>query len=65
LYIWFACPEGQTSVEFTLTLLEETGVCLAPGKMFGEQGEGWVRLSLCVPQARLQEAMERLKGWWR
>lgn len=63
LYVWFACPQGQSSVDFTIALLERTGVCLAPGKMFGKQGEGWVRLSLCVPESRLQEAMERLKGF--
>lgn len=65
LYVWFACPEGQSSVEFTVDLLDEMGVSLAPGVMFGDQGEGYVRLSLCVPEPRLQEAMERLKRWWK
>ncbi len=65
LYVWFACPAGRSSVDFTVALLEEIGVSLAPGKMFGDQGEGYVRLSLCVPERRMKEAMERLKGWWR
>jgi LL-diaminopimelate aminotransferase len=65
LYVWFSCPEGQTSVDFTVNLLEDTGVCLAPGKMFGDQGEEYVRLSLSAADARLKEAMERLTHWWK
>ena len=65
MYVWFSCPEGRPSVDFTLSILEETGVSMAPGMMFGHQGEGYVRLSLCVPEERLGEAMERLKEWWR
>jgi LL-diaminopimelate aminotransferase len=64
MYVWFACPDGQPSVDFTQAILEETGISLAPGKIFGDQGDGYVRLSLCVPEARLQEAMGRLMRWW-
>jgi LL-diaminopimelate aminotransferase len=65
LYVWCACPKGWTSVDFTIAILEEAGVSLAPGMMFGEQGDGYTRISLCVPEDRLQEAMQRLKEWWR
>jgi LL-diaminopimelate aminotransferase len=65
LYIWCACPEGWTSLRFAEALLEEAGVSVAPGVMFGAQGEGYVRISLCVPEERLCEAAERLREWWR
>ena len=65
IYVWCACPEEWTSVDFTIALLEQAGVSLAPGMMFGEQGEGNMRISLCVPEERLVEAMQRLKVWWR
>ena len=65
MYVWCACPEGWVSVDFTMALLEEAGVSLAPGMVFGEEGEGYVRISLCVPERLLAEAMRRLQAWWR
>jgi LL-diaminopimelate aminotransferase len=41
-------------------LLEEAGVVVTPGNGFGEAGEGYFRISLTVPEARLQEAGERI-----
>jgi LL-diaminopimelate aminotransferase len=64
MYVWCACPEGERSVDFTMALLEESGVSVAPGMMFGEQGEGYMRISLCVSEDRLSEAMGRMKDWW-
>jgi LL-diaminopimelate aminotransferase len=65
LYIWFRGPASMTSRQFTEGLLNETGVSLAPGSIFGNQGEGFARLALCSPEARLTEAMSRLARWWR
>jgi LL-diaminopimelate aminotransferase len=59
-YVWAPVPEGHTSVSFADRLLDEAGVFVAPGSGYGEHGEGYVRLSLTVPDARLAEAMERL-----
>lgn len=64
LYVWFSCPQGWTSLQFTEALLKSTGVSLAPGSIFGGHGEGFARLSLCVPAVRLANAMERIAGWW-
>jgi LL-diaminopimelate aminotransferase len=40
--------------------LEQTGVSLTPGSVFGSQGEGYVRLSFTLPNEILQEALDRL-----
>ncbi len=63
LYIWGNVAGRCTSMEFCLRLLEETGVWLTPGNGFGEQGEGYFRLSLTAPDERLDEAVRRLTGF--
>ena len=64
IYMWFGCPTRWTSTELTQTLLKSTGVSLAPGSIFGDQGEGFIRLSLCAPEDRLADAMKRMADWW-
>lgn len=63
LYIWGNVVGRYTSMEFCLRLLEETGVWLTPGSGFGEQGEGYFRLSLSAPDERLDEAVRRLAAF--
>jgi LL-diaminopimelate aminotransferase len=63
LYLWARLPEGQTSVDFATRLLDETGVVVTPGVGYGPSGEGYVRLSLTVPDDRLEEAVRRLEAW--
>lgn len=60
LYIWAEVPEGYTSVEFFDRLLEEIGVVVAPGSVYGQYGEGYMRISLTSPEERLRLAAERL-----
>ena len=61
LYVWARLPEGRTSEGFALSVLDETGVALAPGCFFGARGEGYVRFSVTAPTSRLQEAVERFQ----
>ena len=63
LYLWARLPEGQTSVEFATRLLDEAGVVVTPGVGYGPSGEGYVRLSLTLPDERLEEAVRRLEAW--
>ena len=65
LYIWAKVPKGYTSVEFATLLLDEVGVVVIPGVSYGKHGEGYIRLSLTVPDKRLEEAIDRLKAWRR
>jgi LL-diaminopimelate aminotransferase len=61
LYLWARLPDGKNSEAFALSVLEETGVALAPGSFFGPGGEGYVRFSVTAPTPRLQEAVERFQ----
>jgi len=61
-YLWVKVPPGHSSVSFASRVLDKAGVVLTPGSGFGEAGEGYVRLALTVPEARLEEAAQRLQG---
>jgi LL-diaminopimelate aminotransferase len=60
-YVWVPVPRGTDSLHFATRLLEEAGVVATPGVGFGAAGEGYIRFSLTSPEARLSEAVERLK----
>ncbi len=61
LYLWFPAPDGFLDVEFHEKVLAEASVSIAPGSYYGENGRGWMRLSVAVPTERMAEAMARLK----
>ncbi|WP_018133592.1 pyridoxal phosphate-dependent aminotransferase [Effusibacillus pohliae] len=59
-FAWIPIPNGMRSVEFADHLLERAHVVVAPGIGFGKCGEGYVRVGLLAPEARLREAVERI-----
>jgi LL-diaminopimelate aminotransferase len=59
-YLWVSIPEGYTSADFAAKLLE-LGVVVTPGNMFGEPGEGYIRMALTQKLDRLEEAINRIK----
>ncbi len=63
LYVWVKVPEGYNSVDFATDLLEQVGVVVTPGIGYGRSGEGYVRLSLTIPDAGLVKGLSRLAGW--
>ena len=60
IYLWARVPEGQTSAAFCERVLEEAAVVISPGSAYGPSGEGFIRMSLTVPDDRLNEAAERI-----
>jgi LL-diaminopimelate aminotransferase len=60
MYLWIALPAGVRSAEFARRALEEHGVVVLPGSGFGPAGEGYFRIALVTPPARLVEAVGRL-----
>jgi LL-diaminopimelate aminotransferase len=61
IYVWAPVPAGfESSVAYCEHVLEHTAVVLSPGSAYGPSGEGWFRISLTTPDARLAEAVERL-----
>ena len=53
---------GKRSPEFCLSLLQDTGVMMFPGTMFGNDGERHVRMSLLAPLDQIQEAVRRMSA---
>ena len=62
IYIWAPVPDGHTSASYCELVLEESGVVLSPGGAYGPNGEGFFRISLTVPDERLSEAVQRMRG---
>lgn len=62
IYVWARVPDGESSASFTERVLEEAAVVISPGAAYGPSGEGFVRMSLTVPDERLNEAAERISA---
>jgi LL-diaminopimelate aminotransferase len=60
-YVWAPVPAGYDSIGFASHVLDQVGVNITPGVGFGAHGEGYFRLSVTAPDARLEEAMTRLR----
>jgi LL-diaminopimelate aminotransferase len=60
-YVWAPVPKGYDSIGFAGHVLDQVGVNITPGVGFGTHGEGYFRLSVTAPDARLEEAMTRLR----
>lgn len=60
LFVWAKLPQGITSAEnFIDQILYEKSIFITPGTIFGSNGEGYIRFSLCVKEDKVQEAIER------
>lgn len=63
IYVWAGIPSGfASSAEWAGYLLDHKGISVTPGTAFGAHGEGYVRISLGAPTARVQEALDRIVG---
>ncbi len=61
LFVWARLPSGVSSSEqFIDDLLHIKHIFIAPGTIFGSNGEGYIRFSLCVKEDKIQEAIDRL-----
>jgi len=63
LYVWAKVPPNYTAAEFATELLDQVGVLVIPGTSYGLAGEGYVRLSLTIPDAILVKALSKLHSW--
>jgi LL-diaminopimelate aminotransferase len=61
IYVWAPIPAGyESSAAYAEHVLEQAGVVITPGAVYGPAGEGWFRISLTTPDERLLEAVQRL-----
>jgi LL-diaminopimelate aminotransferase len=61
-YLWGRVPAGYDSIGFASAVLDGVGVNLTPGVGFGPSGEGYFRVSVTAPDARVDEACARIRG---
>jgi len=59
-YLWVAVPEGRTSLDWAVDLLDRAGVVVAPGSFFGPEGEGYVRVAMVPTLAECERAAAEL-----
>ena len=64
MFVWAALPEYVTDAEaFIDKILYEKSIFITPGTIFGSQGAGYIRFSLCVNEENIKEAIRRLKDF--
>ena len=60
MFVWCKLPEGAgPSEEFIDQVLYDKDIFIAPGTIFGSNGEGYIRFSLCVKEEKIKEAIAR------
>ena len=60
LFVWAKLPKEITSAEkFIDEVLYNKSIFITPGTIFGSNGEGYIRFSLCVPKEKIIEAIDR------
>ncbi|MCK5260343.1 MAG: aminotransferase class I/II-fold pyridoxal phosphate-dependent enzyme, partial [Candidatus Omnitrophica bacterium] len=61
-YVWAKLPKGfSNSMETAKAFLDKADIVVTPGNGFGEQGEGYIRMTLTVSKDRINEAVIRLQ----
>ena len=60
MFVWAKLPPHLKSEEFTDLVLKEHSIFITPGTVFGSNGEGYVRFSLCSPEEQIKEAIARV-----
>jgi aspartate/methionine/tyrosine aminotransferase len=61
MFIWAKVPQTVENVEQYLdNILYEKGIFITPGKIFGSNGDRFIRLSLCVNKEDIIEAIKRI-----
>jgi LL-diaminopimelate aminotransferase len=63
LYVWAKLPAGVTSAEYAARLIDDCSVVVTPGRGYGLNGEGYIRLSVTTPNDRMEEGLKRLEAW--
>lgn len=63
MFVWAQIPEPflqMGSIPFAMKLLNEAGVAVSPGRGFGEEGEGFLRLAIVENSQRLRQAVREI-----
>ena len=61
LFVWGRLPEGLKGVDVSDRMLYNAGVFITPGFIFGKNGENYIRISLCAPVEKLEQALAKVE----
>ena len=62
LFVWAKLPNHiKSSEQYIDTLLKKKKIFIAPGTIFGSNGEGYIRFSLCIDEVKINEALKRIE----
>jgi len=61
LFVWSKLPPLVKAEEFIDVVLKNHSIFIAPGTIFGSNGEGYIRFSLCASTEEIEEAIARVK----
>ena len=62
LFVWAKLPDNiKSSEKFIDKILNENKIFIAPGTIFGSNGEGYIRFSLCIDEYKIEEAINRIE----
>lgn len=61
MFVWGKIMQEKKAEEFVDDILYSTGLFLTPGTVFGSNGEGYIRASLCLDTKVLNKALELVK----
>ena len=60
MFVWAKLPNGSpNSEDFIDRILKDKNIFIAPGTIFGSNGEGYIRFSLCITESKIKEAISR------
>lgn len=67
MFVWGRVPDeqlkGKGTIDFAMDLVEHANVVVAPGRAFGENGEGFMRIALVENENRLKQAIRNIKRY--
>ncbi len=69
MFVWARVPDeqlhGMSTLDYALELMEQAEVAVAPGRAFGENGEGYLRIALVENEQRLKQAVRQISRFVR
>jgi alanine-synthesizing transaminase len=69
MFVWAKVPQehsrGKGSIDYAMDLMEYAEVAIAPGRAFGENGEGYMRIALVENEQRLRQAIRNISRFIR
>jgi len=61
MFVWAKLPPYLEAEEFVDVVLKNNHIFIAPGTIFGSNGEGYIRFSLCASTEDIEEAIARIR----